>query len=75
MLDDGEVLWLIEAKSGRTVAGDWFRPLRAAVERTAEAYPHKDVRGVIVYGGDEPSSRHGIAVVACSGLDALAPPA
>lgn len=28
VLDDGDVLWLVEAKSGRTIAGDWFGPLR-----------------------------------------------
>lgn len=73
VIDDGPVLWLVEVKSGRTVARDWFGPLRAAMEQTSAENAHKQVRGIIVYGGDEASTRNDVQVVPWHGLHALTP--
>lgn len=63
VVDDGPVLWLIEVKSGATVASDWFGPLAKAASEARTQHPNKEVRPVLVVGGDEPSDRHGVRVV------------
>lgn len=75
VVDDGAVLWLVEVKSGATIASDWFRPLNAAVAEARDDHPGRDVRGVIVYGGDEYAERHGIRVLPWSAIAELAPKA
>lgn len=71
VVDDGPVLWLVEAKSGTTVAADWFRGLTAAAEQARADHPEKEVRPVIVYGGDEATTRLGVAVVPWSAVGEL----
>ena len=73
VVDDGAIIWLVEAKSGATVASDWFANLGRAVEQTRAARPNVEVRGVIVYGGDEATSRHGVDVVPWHAVSSLAP--
>lgn len=75
VVDDGDVLWLVEAKSGATVARDWFDPLVEARALAQAQHPHKDVRPVILYGGEDRSRRQGVEVVPWSQIDDLAPPA
>lgn len=53
---DGAVL--IEAKSGATIAGDWFAPLRELLSRSQDLA----TTAVIVYGGDARQRRHGVSV-------------
>lgn len=72
VVDDGAVLWLVEVKSGATVATDWFVSLRAALADTRRDNPGRDVRGVIVYGGDESTERHGVRVLPWMEVGALA---
>lgn len=73
VVDDGPVLWLVECKSGATVASDWFGPLRAAVDGARADHPEREVRGAIVYGGDVEDVRHAIRVVPWHAIGAFAP--
>lgn len=73
VVDDGAVLWLVEAKSGATLAGDWFPPLAAALAATRAEHPGREVRACLVYGGDEESARHDIRVVPWHQIGSLAP--
>lgn len=70
VLERDGALWLIEAKSGRTVADDFFDSLRAL--RGAFKRKHTDVRAVLVYGGDEDQVRSGIEVRSWRRLHELA---
>ena len=65
----------VEIKSGRTIASDWFGPLR----RLAESLPEVTALAV-VFGGDEPQVRSAATAVPLAGFaellagfDALAP--
>lgn len=50
--------WLaIETKSGETIAGDFFKSLDALANTAAVANPSRQVRKVLVYGGDETVQR------------------
>lgn len=73
VVDDGAVLWLVEAKSGATIASDWFAPLAQAASEARADHPSRDVRPVIVYGGAERVRRSGIDVVPWSQVSDLAP--
>jgi len=59
----------IEAKSGLTVASDYFRGI-ASLEAVAERLePPEPVRAFVVYGGDETQERTEGTVVAWSAMD------
>jgi uncharacterized protein len=73
VVDDGARLWLVESKSGQTLAGDWFRGLAAAAEASRVEHPHKEVVPVLVYGGEEELTRSGVRVVPWAEVGALAP--
>ena len=58
LIDRGSDLLPIEAKSGKTVASDWFDGLknwRAFAKKRAK-------HGALIYGGEETYSREGIAI-------------
>ncbi|MCC6623447.1 MAG: ATP-binding protein [Deltaproteobacteria bacterium] len=71
VVDDGATLWLVEVKSGQTIASDWFGPLRAATAQLAGE--GRAARPVIVYGGDEPARRHDVDVIPWHQIGRLAP--
>jgi len=73
VVDDGARVWLVEVKSGATVASDWFGPLRQAKQETRAQHPERDVRAAIVYGGDEVQARHGVEVIPWRRVASLAP--
>lgn len=50
---------LVEAKSGATLAGDWFGPLRRLARLAARAEPDRPLARRLVYGGEEAARREG----------------
>ncbi len=56
----------IEIKAGRTIASDWFTPVR----HLAESFPGVNEQ-VVVYGGDEPQKRSDTSVVPLTGFAEL----
>jgi uncharacterized protein len=58
----GDVIGL-EAKSGATLAADFFTHLREFEARVAEQYPHLAAELRLVYGGTEAQTRHGVTVL------------
>lgn len=73
IVDDGATLWLIEVKSGATVGADWFPPLLRAAEALRAEEPAREVRPVLVYGGNEPGERRGVRVLPWHQVGELAP--
>ncbi|MGH8905569.1 MAG: ATP-binding protein [Egibacteraceae bacterium] len=61
VVTDGADVTLVEAKSGATVASDWFDGLRDVAARFSDATT--SLAGVLVYGGDRPHERRGTAVL------------
>lgn len=63
LIEEGDRLTAVEAKSAATVAADFFRPLErlgAAVEARST---HLDFDALVVYGGDTGQSRRGLTVI------------
>jgi uncharacterized protein len=58
LIDRGSDLLLIEAKSGKTVASDWFNGLKKW--RTTGG--NRSKQGALIYGGDDSYSREGTIV-------------
>lgn len=58
--DDGPVL--IEAKAGRTFAGDWVAPIRRWQEDLAMGAETR-ASAFVIYGGDESQTRMGVRLV------------
>ncbi|MCB9664427.1 MAG: ATP-binding protein [Alphaproteobacteria bacterium] len=73
VVDDGTEILLVEVKSGATVSSDWFGPLVKARETAAQDHPAAAVRAVILFGGDEPATRHGVDVVPWREIGRLRP--
>lgn len=69
--DTGEALVAIEAKSGRTVAPDFFAALERFAARRETVASGRPIRKAVVYGGDEPQHRREATVVPWSSLDTL----
>jgi len=69
--ETGEAIVAIEAKSGRTVATDFFDALERFAARHGTVEGGRAVRRVVVYGGDEPQRRREATVVPWFGLDTL----
>lgn len=63
LLERGDRLVAVEAKSGATVARDFLRPLTRLREVLAERAPHVTVDARLVYGGDEPQQRSDATVI------------
>ena len=61
----------LEAKSGLTVASDFFRGIASLEAVAARLAPPQPVRAFVVYGGDQTQQRTKGTVVAWSALDAV----
>jgi hypothetical protein len=53
----------IDAKSGATIAPDFFTHLRDFAARMTAQYPHLNARPRLVYGGSREETRHGVQVL------------
>jgi predicted AAA+ superfamily ATPase len=69
VVDAGHEFMAIEAKSGATVPGDAFDGLKAFDAVAATAWPERQVRRRVIYGGDERQLRSYAAVVPWSQMD------
>ena len=69
LVELGRSVLAVEAKSGRTVAGDFFAGLDAFVAVAARDSAHRAVRSFVVYGGDERQKRTTGHVVPWAELD------
>lgn len=58
LIDRGSDLLPIEAKSGKTVASDWFDGLKTWRSFAGD----RAKQGILLYGGDETYSRAGVTV-------------
>jgi predicted AAA+ superfamily ATPase len=63
VIDDGDLLALVEAKSGATVAEDFFGSLGRLRDRLLEHSEHRTPKLRLVYGGDSAQRRHGVQVI------------
>jgi predicted AAA+ superfamily ATPase len=59
---------LIESKSGETIGGDYFDALEALEVELTKPKAAVEVDKVLVYGGDESMTRHGVRVIAWNAL-------
>lgn len=69
MVELGRELLAVEAKSGQTIADDFFAGLRTFAALNATARPRRRTRGVLVYGGDAAQDRSDATVVPWAALD------
>jgi predicted AAA+ superfamily ATPase len=58
LIDRGSDLFPIEAKSGKTIASDWFDGLKKWHAFAGD----RAKQGILIYGGDETYSREGLTV-------------
>ncbi len=65
----GRELLAVEAKSGQTVAEDFFTGLQNFASLVAASRPRREVRSFVVYGGTDPQRRTAATVVPWSKLD------
>jgi hypothetical protein len=63
VLERGETVVAVEAKSGQTVAADFFPPLARFGETLRQRSPGGPIVSVVVYGGDRIERRHGCHVM------------
>ncbi|MDX2052888.1 MAG: ATP-binding protein [Polyangiaceae bacterium] len=68
LVEASRALFLVEAKSGATVAADFFAGLDGLAALIARAEPHRTTERVLVYGGDEPRKHQQVSVVPWSRL-------
>ena len=54
---------LVEVKSGATVAGDWFGPLRRLARLVKRVEADREIGLTLVYGGDVGGVREGVRCV------------
>ena len=52
LLERAREVIAVEAKSGQTVAADFFTPLRSFSRRMAKDTLEREVRSIVVYGGE-----------------------
>ena len=69
VLDLGREVLAIEAKSGETVAQDFFASLEEFAELVSRTRRPPIVRKFVVYGGNEPQSRSSATVIPWSRMD------
>ncbi|MBI5506282.1 MAG: ATP-binding protein [Deltaproteobacteria bacterium] len=69
VIELGKSLVGVEAKSGQTVAGDFFAGLAIFADLAQAARPKRSVSGFVIYGGDQQQDRAAARVVPWSGLD------
>ncbi|MFW6330345.1 MAG: ATP-binding protein, partial [Gemmatimonadota bacterium] len=63
VVEDGGRLIAVEAKSGATVASDFFDSLREFLDREPPADAARQIVGRLVYAGDTAQARGGVDVV------------
>lgn len=63
LIEEGERLTAVEAKSGATVASDFFGPLRKLREIVEAGHPHLAFEARVIFGGDAPQHRGDALVV------------
>lgn len=63
IVDSGDHLTAVEAKSGATVAADFLRPLARLRETLTERTPHLEVDARLVYGGETRQDRTSASVL------------
>lgn len=68
VVEAGERVLGVEAKSGATLASDFLPPLRDFLARAGERLPHRDVEARLVFGGGEGQTRHGVRAIPWSGI-------
>jgi hypothetical protein len=64
-------LTAIEARSGLTVASDFFRGIASLEAVAARLAPPEPVRAFVVYGGDDTQQRTRGTIIAWSALDGM----
>jgi predicted AAA+ superfamily ATPase len=67
VVDAIDRLFVVEVKSGRTVASDWFAPLQRVAEALRQAKvltAGREVIPMVVYAGDRSSTQAGVRLVA-----------
>lgn len=62
----------VEAKSGATLASDFFPPLRGFLARASERLPHLRPEARLVFGGEEGQTRHDVRAIPWSGIQDVA---
>lgn len=68
LVEDGLRARAVEAKSGATIATDFFSNLESLHDRVRSELPHLELERRIVYGGDRSESRHGTEVLPWHGV-------
>jgi hypothetical protein len=63
ILEVGRALILVEAKSGATVARDFFHGLDVLAELIATLEPGRPIEKIVAYGGDQESRTSGVRIV------------
>jgi predicted AAA+ superfamily ATPase len=63
VVEEGETLFAVEAKSGATVASDFFTPLRRLGADVSERMPHLRFEGRVVYAGETAQERSDALVI------------
>lgn len=65
VVDTGDRMFVVEVKSGRTVADDWFAPLRRVAETlrgTSRGGTRREVVPVIIYAGERSTTQSGVRI-------------
>jgi len=68
IVEHGRALVSVECKSGRTVSGEFLRPLNWFREAMLESGEADRVDSVLVHGGDASQTRDGVAVLPWAGV-------
>ena len=63
IVDDPSAALAIEVKSGQTVAADFFAALDAVPDSLRGFAAGRELRKVMVFGGDQPAHRRGVRVL------------
>jgi predicted AAA+ superfamily ATPase len=63
VVETARALLLVEAKSGATVAPDFFEGLDRAADRLRGLEPSRPIERILVHGGEESSTRNGALIL------------
>lgn len=63
IIEDGDLVRLVEMKSGETIATDFFKPIEALASYIQASGAKRAVEGVVVYGGEQAQTRSAGRVV------------
>jgi predicted AAA+ superfamily ATPase len=70
VLEAAEATWLVESKSGATVAPDALAALERVAERMAKVEPARLIRPRLIYGGEASQERSRVEVLSWSDVQA-----